>query len=92
MPRWAWKPRSGDAPTNYPAVSNTVAIARALIGDPTLIIADEPTANLDTENARAIIAIMRERNRQQGTTFLFSTHDARLLDQVDRKIHLRDGQ
>jgi putative ABC transport system ATP-binding protein len=68
-----------------------VAIARALIGDPSLIIADEPTANLDTENARSIIAIMRDKNRQNGTTFLFSTHDERLLDQVERKVHLRDG-
>ncbi|MEE4378826.1 MAG: ABC transporter ATP-binding protein [Candidatus Competibacteraceae bacterium] len=68
-----------------------VAIARALIGDPSLVIADEPTANLDTENARAIIAIMRDMNRQNGTTFLFSTHDERLLDRVERKIHLRDG-
>ena len=68
-----------------------VAIIRALITDPDLIIADEPTANLDTENARAIIDVMHEKNRLQGTTFLFSTHDERLLDRVDRRIHLRDG-
>jgi putative ABC transport system ATP-binding protein len=68
-----------------------VAIARALITDPDLVIADEPTANLDTANARAIIDIMHEKNRSQGTTFLFSTHDERLLDRVERRIHLRDG-
>jgi putative ABC transport system ATP-binding protein len=68
-----------------------VAIVRALITDPDLVIADEPTANLDTVNARAIIDIMHEKNRSQGTTFLFSTHDERLLDRVERRIHLRDG-
>lgn len=68
-----------------------VAIARALIANPSLVIADEPTANLDTANALAIIQIMREKNQQQGTTFLFSTHDERLLNRVERRIHLRDG-
>ncbi len=68
-----------------------VAIARALISEPSLVIADEPTANLDTANAQAIIDIMRDTNHRQGTTFLFSTHDARLLDRVERRIQLRDG-
>lgn len=68
-----------------------VAIARALISEPSLVIADEPTANLDTANAQAIIDIMHDTNRRLGTTFLFSTHDARLLDRVERQIHLRDG-
>jgi len=69
-----------------------VAIARALITDPLLVIADEPTANLDTVNARAIIDIMHVKNRSTGTTFLFSTHDERLLDRVERRIHLCDGK
>jgi putative ABC transport system ATP-binding protein len=68
-----------------------VAIARALITDPDLIIADEPTANLDSENALKIIDLMREINRTKGTTFVFSTHDQRLLDRVNRQIHLQDG-
>lgn len=68
-----------------------VAIARALITEPLLVIADEPTANLDTANAHAIIDLMREKNRSLGTTFLFSTHDERLLDRVERRIHLCDG-
>lgn len=68
-----------------------VAIARALIADPALVIADEPTANLDTGNAHAIIDIMREKNTSLGTTFLFSTHDERLLGRVERRIHLCDG-
>ena len=68
-----------------------VAIARALITEPDLVIADEPTANLDSKTAKNIIQIMRSMNRKTGTTFLFSTHDQRLLDQVDRKILLQDG-
>ena len=69
-----------------------VAIARALITNPVLVIADEPTANLDSANALKIIDIMREANREHGTTFIFSTHDQRLLTRVQRKIHLQDGR
>jgi len=69
-----------------------VAIARALIPSPYLIIADEPTANLDSETATKIIDLMRSLNRKEGTTFIFSTHDERLLGNVDRRIHLRDGR
>ncbi|NNE94334.1 MAG: ABC transporter ATP-binding protein, partial [Verrucomicrobiales bacterium] len=57
-----------------------VAIARALVTDPVLIIADEPTANLDTKNANLIIDLMRKVNRARGAAFIFSTHDDRLLD------------
>ena len=69
-----------------------VAIARALITNPQLIIADEPTANLDTDTAKKIVEIMRDLNRKEGTTFIFSTHDQRLLAQVDRLIRLEDGR
>lgn len=69
-----------------------VAIARALVTDPALVIADEPTANLDTHNANLIIDLMRRINRDRGAAFLFSTHDDRLLDRVDRRIHLCDGE
>jgi putative ABC transport system ATP-binding protein len=68
-----------------------VAIARALANDPDLVIADEPTANLDTENAMAFIEIMRRHHEARDTTFVFATHDQRLLEHVDRHIHLRDG-
>lgn len=68
-----------------------VAIARALITKPALIIADEPTANLDSATATAIIDLMHATNRAEGTTFLFSTHDERLLERVQRRVHLRDG-
>lgn len=69
-----------------------VAIARALANDPSLVIADEPTANLDTETARMIIRLMRELNEKERTTFIFATHDQRLLDQVKRLVRLEDGR
>ena len=68
-----------------------VAIARALVVDPKLVIADEPTANLDSENSRMVVDLMREMNRARKVTFVFTTHDPRLLDHVDRRILLRDG-
>jgi putative ABC transport system ATP-binding protein len=68
-----------------------VAIARALVTDPLLVIADEPTANLDAETSHRVIELMRELNRSQHVTFLFSTHDPRLIDAVDRLIRLSDG-
>ncbi|MCB1230375.1 MAG: ABC transporter ATP-binding protein [Verrucomicrobiae bacterium] len=69
-----------------------VAIARALVADPVLVIADEPTANLDTVNANRIIDVMRRINQTRGAAFVFSTHDDRLLDRVDRRVHLQDGE
>lgn len=68
-----------------------VAIARALVTDPAVIIADEPTANLDTGTAMTIIQLMRTLNKESGVTFLLSTHDQRLLNQVNRKVLLQDG-
>jgi len=68
-----------------------VAIARALVTDPSLVIADEPTANLDSDTSRNIIGLMRDLNEKEKTTFIFSTHDQRLLDQVERLVRLEDG-
>lgn len=68
-----------------------VAIARALITDPQLVVADEPTANLDSVTAGEIIDAMRSSNAAHGTTFVFSTHDERLLSRVDRRVRLEDG-
>jgi putative ABC transport system ATP-binding protein len=68
-----------------------VAIARALITHPALVVADEPTANLDSENALMIIDLMRKISQREGTTFVFSTHDERLLGRVDRQVMMRDG-
>lgn len=68
-----------------------VAIARALAIKPALVIADEPTANLDSENSRSVIDLMHEMNQETGVTFVFSTHDQRLLDRVPRHLQLEDG-
>lgn len=69
-----------------------VAIARALVTKPSLVIADEPTANLDSDTSRKIIGLMRDLNEKEGTTFIFSTHDQRLLDKVNRLVRLEDGR
>lgn len=69
-----------------------VAIARALVSDPSLVIADEPTANLDTQTAMKTMELMRDLNKKERVTFIFSTHDQRILGQVDRLIQLEDGK
>ncbi len=69
-----------------------VAIARALVKSPALIIADEPTANLDSKNGAAILDLMREMNRRDSITFLFSTHDPMVMEQARRIVRLKDGQ
>jgi putative ABC transport system ATP-binding protein len=68
-----------------------VSIARALVTNPSLVIADEPTANLDSDTAMKIVELMRDLNSKEHTTFMFSTHDQRLLNKVDRLIRLEDG-
>jgi lipoprotein-releasing system ATP-binding protein len=69
-----------------------VAIARALGNDPPLILADEPTGNLDTQTADEVFALLRRVNREQGKTFLIITHDPRLAARSDRIIRLVDGR
>ena len=69
-----------------------VAIARAMVKHPKLVLADEPTANLDTENSHNILGTMARINRETGTTFLFSTHDQKVIDYLSRVIQLKDGQ
>ena len=69
-----------------------VAIARALAVDPVLVLADEPTANLDTENGQQIMEIMVRLNEETGTTFVFATHDPRVVPYARRVVRLQDGQ
>jgi len=69
-----------------------VAIARALGGEPLLVLADEPTANLDSETAQKIIDLMVDLNRQRKVTFLFSTHDEKVMSRVQRVIRIQDGK
>jgi lipoprotein-releasing system ATP-binding protein len=68
-----------------------VAVARALINEPRLILADEPTGNLDTESSEAIKALLRKINRENGTTFLIVTHDRHIAAGCDRVIEIDDG-
>ena len=69
-----------------------VAIARALASEPVLVLADELTANVDSKTAAGIIDLMAELNQEQGVTFLFSTHDPRVIKRARRVITLRDGR
>ena len=68
-----------------------VAIARAMVKSPRIVLADEPTANLDSENSHIILKTMEKINREAGTTFIFSTHDEKVIRYLRRKITLVDG-
>jgi putative ABC transport system ATP-binding protein len=68
-----------------------VAVARALATNPKLILADEPTANLDTENGKQVMDIMQKLNKETGVTFVFATHDPRVIKYAKRVVTLRDG-
>ena len=69
-----------------------VAVARAVLGEPALVLADEPTANLDSATADALLDVMEQLNRDNGTTFVFSTHDPRVMERASRLIRLVDGR
>lgn len=69
-----------------------VAIARAIVPEPAIVLADEPTANVDSATAAGLLDIMERLNRVKGVTFLFSTHDQRVMDRARRLIRLQDGQ
>jgi putative ABC transport system ATP-binding protein len=69
-----------------------VAIARAMVKRPEIVLADEPTANLDAKNAHAIMQTMKQLNNELNTTFLFSTHDEKVMGYLDRIVHLEDGK
>jgi putative ABC transport system ATP-binding protein len=69
-----------------------VAIARALAAGPALVLADEPTANLDSVTGQAIIALMRRMQRDSGVSFIVSSHDPQVLDAADAIVQIRDGR
>ena len=69
-----------------------VSIARALVKNPTLVLADEPTANLDSHTGKDILNIMVDMNKKYKTTFIFSTHDQMVMDYARRLLHLHDGE
>ncbi len=69
-----------------------VAIARSMVKQPQLVLADEPTANLDSKNSHHILETMKKLNRELGVTFLFSTHDEKVMQHLDRIISLEDGK
>jgi putative ABC transport system ATP-binding protein len=69
-----------------------VAIARALVARPDIVLADEPTANLDHRTGESILGLMKQINRKLGTTFIFSTHDQKVIDLADRLIGIEDGR
>ena len=69
-----------------------VSIARAMVKTPKIVLADEPTANLDAKNSHNILQTMEKLNRELNTTFIFATHDEKVIQYLRRKISLDDGQ
>lgn len=69
-----------------------VAVARAIVSNPEVVLADEPTANLDSETGESLLVMMREMNKKRGVTFIFSTHDKMVMDHSRRLVKLKDGK
>jgi putative ABC transport system ATP-binding protein len=69
-----------------------VAVARAIVSQPSLVLADEPTANLDSATGAALMDLMRQLNEKKGVTFVFSTHDAMVMERARRLVRLKDGR
>ena len=69
-----------------------VAIARALVKEPKLVLADEPSANLDTKTGKEVMEVMVKMNQELNTTFIFSTHDPMVMDYAHRLLEIRDGK
>jgi putative ABC transport system ATP-binding protein len=68
-----------------------VAVARAIASEPAIILADEPTANLDSKTGKGLLDLMKRMNEQKAVTFIFSTHDRMVMDYAQRIVSIRDG-
>ncbi len=68
-----------------------VAVARAIVNNPVVVLADEPTANLDSENGEKLLGMMKQMNKEKNITFIFSSHDKQVIDQAERLLILKDG-
>ena len=68
-----------------------VAVARAVVSNPSIVLADEPTANLDSKTGQGLLEMMKEMNKKKKVTFIFSTHDKMVMDYARRLVHIRDG-
>ena len=87
----------GDKLSNFPhqlsgGQQQRVSIARALVHQPALVLADEPTANLDSKTGQEIISLMQQLNREKGVSFIFATHDQRIIEHAARVVNLVDGR
>lgn len=87
----------GDKLSNFPhqlsgGQQQRVSIARALVHQPALVLADEPTANLDSQTGREIISLMQRLNQEKGVSFIFATHDQRIIEHAARVVNLVDGR
>jgi putative ABC transport system ATP-binding protein len=69
-----------------------VAVARAIVANPSIVLADEPTANLDSKTGKGLLEIMKEMNEKKKVTFIFSTHDEMVMDYARRLVHIKDGE
>ena len=69
-----------------------VAVARSIVSDPSIVLADEPTANLDSKTGASLLEIMEEMNEKKQVTFIFSTHDKMVMEYAHRLVYLRDGR
>jgi len=85
------KVRNNLAPNMSGGQQQRTAIARALINNPKIILADEPTGNLDSDTSAKVFSLMRDLNKRYGTTFVIITHDRRIAEETDRIVEIRDG-